>query len=238
MITGKTIGHGAATTPGGMKVGYRLIIPEKTPANLAIIATSSKQWQATVERFRRLADAGRIPIMVAKRATFVEEALAHSAETLRVGGCCVLVCQADDGRILGVTEYVLAPPIAYLNIQATDPEQLAGSPGVAQLRGIGTALVAAASRDFLSKRVETVYVHPLDDAAAAWWYRRGFKVCEPGTLCLRGRSMVENLKGSCELKPDCPDLADCLVCGTPAQTEAMRLPASRENPTTPSSAPR
>jgi len=227
MITGQVVGHGTAITAGGMRVGYRLIIPAKTPANMGVIATEAKRWRAAVERYQRLAIAGRLSGPVARRALFVEECLAHAGETLRTGKCCLIVAQDDTGRILGLTEYTVVGPIAYLNLQAIDPEQLPGSPGAGQLRGIGTGLLAAASRDFLARNVQTVYVHPLDAEATKWWTQRGLGVCEGGSLCIRGRVGIEALKGVCEVRPDCPDLADCLVCGTRDQTEAMRLPARR-----------
>lgn len=226
MLTGQVLGSGVARPAVGPGVTYRLIRPEKTVANLATIAQEARRWGATAARLLLTARQHQLSADVARRADFAEAVLATAGENLRVGACCLLVAQAEDGRILGVATYGLRPrQEGAINLVAIDPEHLAGSPGTQQLRGIGTAIVAAVSRDLLAQGVTTVYLHPLDDAAARFWRGRGFVACGAGRLCVRGRPGVETLRGSCELKPDCPDLQDCLICGRPEDVAAMRVRA-------------
>ena len=226
MMTGQVLGSGLARPAAGPGVTYRLIRPEKSVANLATIAQEARRWGATAARFQLTARQHQLSPDLGRRAEFAEAVLATAGENLRIGACCLLLAQADDGRILGVATYGLLPrQEGAINLVAIDPEHLAGSPGTAQLRGIGTAIVAAVSRELLSQGVTIVYLHPLDEAAARFWRGRGFVACGAGRLCIRGRAGVEGLRGSCELKPDCPDTGDCLVCGRPEDVAAMRVRA-------------
>jgi hypothetical protein len=99
-----------------------------------------------------------------------------------------------------------------IGLLAIEPASLAGTPGKCQLRGIGTAMVAAISRQALAHYTDTIVLHPLDSAAERFWRGRGFTGCSDG-LCVVGASKVEALINGCDVEPDCPDRGQCVVCG-------------------------
>lgn len=230
MLTGKLLGSGfARSTVGGKAapiVPYRLLIPDKGTANLQTLGAESARWKATAQRFRGLSQRGQLEQQVANRAQFTDEVLATVADNVRLGACCVLVAETGDGKIVGAMSYALIPPReGAINLLAIDPGELVGAPGSRGLRGIGTAMVAAVSRQFLAQGVETVYLHPFDSAAADFWGGRGFGVCGRGMLmCVRGKEGIGRLIDGCEALPDCET---CLVCGLARDVEAMRLPSAR-----------
>jgi N-acetylglutamate synthase-like GNAT family acetyltransferase len=219
-----------ATTTAGRRVLFRLVQPEKTPANLAELARESKRWKDTALRFRNLSVGGALPLDVAKRAQFTDEVLATAAENLRLGITNAVIAQAEDGRVLGAAIYGFLPDekAGTVTLVAIDPDHLAGSPGQEQLRGIGTAMVAAISREMLAKGVETVYLHPFDEAASTFWGHRGFASCGRGhLLCVRGRRAIERLIGACQMRPECPHCGDIVMCGQVEATIPARLPPAR-----------
>ena len=227
MISGTILGRGVAGTQGRVTVPYSLVKPDKSVPTLAAIAIESRRWRTTVERYRDLVRAGNLPASVAQRAQFTDEALATAAEMVRLGRRGVSMVQAEDGRVLGVSQYDVIGREGYLHLQATDPDHIPGSPGTGQIRGIGTALVSAVSREMLAAGADTLYVKPLDPQASEFWQARGFAYCGGQMLCVRGRAAIEALKGGCEARPDCPDQGDCLICGLPEDTQAMRVPVGK-----------
>lgn len=229
MISGLVVGHGIAWGEAAAGVTYQIIKPDHTAPNLATMAQEGLRWRGTVDRYREMVRRHELDPQVVKRAQFVEEVLAAAADRIRVGACCVLVAQTSPGRILGVVYYAyLSDKEAALNLQGVDPEHLPSAPGGGQLRGIGTALIAAASRDMLTRGVETVYLHPFDQQAAIFWSGRGFQVCGAGgRMCVRGRSAVEALLGTCDTMPDCPSEGECVICGLPEHTVHVRDPRLR-----------
>lgn len=229
-LTGSFVGSGIATTAAGAQVPYRLVIPAKTTENLATIGLETKRWRATMTHFQELASAGKLSADVARRARFAEEVLALVGSNIQAGIAHQLVAQAADGRILGTASYDHWPPSnGALNLEAIDPEHFVGSPGVSQLRGVGTAVVAGVAEDMLKHGVMTLYIHPLDDAARQFWMGRGFVVCGKGGLhCIQGRAGIEKLIQTCHTLPDCGGVGEtCLLCGTIKLTEAYRLPQLR-----------
>jgi len=224
MIAGQVVGQGVAATAAGARVPFVMVEPANTLANLGEIGRESQRWHKTALRY-----VGATSTDVAKRAQFADEVLALTGEQVRLGVSGFLIAQATDGRILGVTTYgSLNAREGTLNLVAIDPEHLAGSPGTAQLRGIGTSMVAAASQLMLARGVEVIYLHPFDQEAALFWSHRGFGYCGAGgLLCVRGRAAVEALRGRCELAPDCGDRNDCVVCGRLEDTARVRVPALR-----------
>jgi len=229
MIAGKVLGQGVARTASGAAIPFTMVEPERSIPNLGEIGRESRRWHGTALRFREMANKGQLPNDVAKRAEFADEVLAVVGEHLRLGVHGFVVAQGHDGRILGVTTYGSPRPReGSLNLVAIDPEQLAGTPGDQQLRGIGTSMVAAASQIMLARGDEAVYLHPFDQEAALFWSHRGFGYCGAGgLLCVRGRAAVEALKGRCELSPDCGDTGDCVTCGRLEDTARVRVPALR-----------
>lgn len=227
MITGTILGRGVAGTQGRVTVDYTLVQPAKSPETLAAMAIENRRWRTTADRYWELVKTGKLDSNVARRAQFGDEVLATLGENVRQNQPGVIMAQASDGRLLGASQYLIKDRSAYLNLQATDPEHIPGSPGLGQLRGIGTALLSGVVQQVRGK-VDELYVKPLDPTAALFWSRRGFQVCgRAGLLCVRGPAAIAALKGGCERLPDCPDNGECLVCGLPADTEAMRLPVRR-----------
>ena len=224
MISGTILGQGVAGTQGRVTVPYWLIRPDKSPASLAIMALEARRWRTTSERYWEMAGAGKLDPNAARRAQFADEVMATAAEAVRQGRGGVLLAQAQDGRILGISQYLVKDRTAYLLLQTTDPEHQPGSPGAGQLRGIGTALLSGVVQS-VAPQVDTLYLKPLDQQAAMFWSRRGFQPCEPGSLCVRGQTALAALRVGCQVKPDCPEDGECLVCGLPADTVAMRVPA-------------
>lgn len=221
-LTGTQVGTGVAHSP----VPFIIIEPDRSPANVAAIAAEVQRWKATAEQYRQLSLAGTLDPQVAKRAQFCEEVLFSVAETnIRLGACCCLVAQSAEGTILGVLTYgFLGQNEGAINLTAVDPEYLNGAPARRQLRSIGTSLVAAVSRRFLSRGIEAVYLHAFDAEAARWWGNRGFGPCgRGGLLCLRGTAAIEALKGHCEVSED----GGSVICGHPRQTESVRIPSLR-----------
>lgn len=228
MITGKVFGRGTATTQTPVRVDYIMVKPDKSSGNLAIVGTESRRWTTTAERFWRLVADLKIQSPVASRATFCEEVLAAAGEELRTGANPVMVVQATDGRILGVTEYFAFGDAGYIHLQAVDPDHIPGSPGNGQLRGIGSSLIAAVGHDLIDMGVTKVYVRPLDDEAARFWRNRGFQQRGIGPqLVVEGRSALQNLTRYCEVVADRPEDGEILVCGVRSDTAAVRLPARR-----------
>ena len=120
-------------------------------------------------------------------------------------------------KLLGVATYVLGSVngrmTLFINDVAVSPDNLDGSPGKGQLRGIGTALVAAVSRDALQAGATRAVLHALDRAALAFWVGRGFKITGPReTLTLESREEIDALIGRCEVDPD--GAGHTVLCGT------------------------
>lgn len=227
LITGQVIGRGQAARASGLAIPYQLVVPAKTLENLATIAAEAKRWYVTVQQFDQLSTQGHLPREVYKRAKFAEEVMAVVGDNLRIGVCCTVVCQALSGEIIGLAVYGwISAAEAALNLQVIEPKHLAGSPGLDQARGIGTALVAAISRQVLTRNGTSIYLHPLDSKAAEFWYHRGFRMCGAGGLmCVRGTPAVQQLLGSCTLTPDCPDQGQCVECGIATATARFAVPA-------------
>lgn len=213
MLTGVTLGHGVARSPVGLIVPFSLIKPTKTIPNLVTLAAENKRWRDTVKGFKGKSRA------VLTRAKFADDVLAAAIENVRLGAGDVIVAQAAGGaqEILGIATYIVEPSRreGYIGLVATAPEFVPGAQDPAkQIRGIGTSIVAAVSRDMLGRGVDSVFLHPKDVAASRFWAGRGFQVCGLGNLlCVRGRAAIDRLRGTCEVTPECPDQGDCLSCG-------------------------
>ena len=226
MLTGRILGYGVAVRPVGPPVVYTMIGPEKNLLNLETMGKEASRWKATAAQYRRDTTIGAD---TARRASFADDAFATLAENLRVGLTDMVVAQGSDGQIIGLMNYGYPEPnTAMIYLLVVDPVNLSGTPGRGQLRGIGTGLVATASRIFLEHGSGQVNIHPLDDGAAAFWKGRGFQQCGVGNnLCIRGRQAIEALIGDCTTRPDKPDGGEVVICGLPQRVEAMRVPAAR-----------
>jgi len=226
IITGKLIGYGRAKAAYGNGVHYQIVLPDKTLDNLKAIALEGQRWLVTAERLRNLANEGHLDVAIARRATFTEEVLASIGEYLRIGAFFNALAVDDYGRIIGASSYgIMFPGEAALNLQAIDPANLAGAPGSQQLRGIGTAMVAAISRQLLHDNIESVILHPFDQQAAIFWYKRGFVPAGKGGLMrLSGRKGIEKLIDGCIAVPDEPGKGDIVICGEERTTAPVRLP--------------
>jgi hypothetical protein len=216
-LTGRVVARGEAASPRGLILHYEIISPENTVGNLAIMAAESKRWQGTLRDYETQRDRGLMAPDVVRRARFADQVLASASEYVRLAVCCVLVAQGPNDRILGATTYaVFGTNEGAISLQAIDARHLAGSPGEGQLRGIGTALTAAVSRQMLSRGVQTLYLHPLDPAAAVFWIRRGFMPCGVGgRMCVRGSDAIGRLIEGCTATPDAPDRGEVIMCGVP-----------------------
>ncbi|MDP2663355.1 MAG: GNAT family N-acetyltransferase [Dehalococcoidia bacterium] len=231
MLTGKIVGMGVAQRPSGQGTDYQLIIPVKSTENLATIASEAKRWWTTVQEYDQLSGQGTLPREVYKRAKFAEEAMAVTGDNLRLGVCCLIVCQSLDGHILGVATWGwMNPQEGAINLQAIDPRHMAGTPGHDQYRGVGTALLAAVSRQILAAGGTALFLHPLDNKAAEFWHHRGFGACGGGGLmCIRGRSGIDTLIDGCKIRPDRPDGGEVIECGAPGATTRYRMPATAKH---------
>jgi hypothetical protein len=229
MIAGQVIGQGVATTAAGVRVPFVMVRVEPTTANMTELARESRRWQTTALEYRQMASSGRLSGEVAHRASFADEVLAAvGINTLRKI-CCNLVAQATDGRILGAAHYrYQSTTEGYIDLVAVAPEHLPGAPTTGQLRGVGTAMVAAIGHEYVGRGVRVIYLNPLDQEAFRFWTGRGFHVCAPPgwRLCVRDAE-IGQLIGSCQLQPDCGDTGDCVVCGRLEDTASLRVPVLR-----------
>ena len=227
MLTGKLMGHGVATNQRGDQVPYQLIEPARTRENFTEMAREMKRWSriASLLRGYKPPFLGMDPIQT--RASFGEDTIALTAEDVRLGQCCVLMAQAQDGRILGTVEYVVRPDQAGIELLAVDPLNLPGVSGDKGLRGIGTGILAAISRRMLAAGSPRVTLIPFDREAKVFWRHRGFHDCNPPVLCVDGHAEIERLIGSCEVAGDCPDKDECVVCGLETRAMMMRTPEVR-----------
>jgi len=216
MITGKIVGSGMAVSEDKvLHVSYIIIRAIKSPAALAEMRAGALRWKTKGQEFWSLVYQGKLQPQVAKRADFTEEVLRSCADALERGEGLVIVIQSKEGVILGCSQYnKTTEKQGFINLQAVSPDNLAGSPGKSQLRGTGTALVAAISQDFLARNFNEIWVKPFDEQAAIFWARRGFGVCGPGgLLCVRGRDKIMALRGTCVSVPDSPINGEYIVCG-------------------------
>lgn len=226
LLVGKVIGRGVAGTASGSMIPYRLVVPDKRADNLDWLAKESQRWRVTEKRFKELVCMGQLSPDVVRRAGFAQEVMTVVANNIRVGVCCYIIVQGYDERVLGLVTYAfILSTEGVLNLQAIDPEQMAGTPGIQQLRGIGTAMLAAVANEFLKTGRTTLFLHALDEQAAIFWSRRGFVMCGAGGLmCVRTRQAIEKMRAVCESIPDRPDQAESLLCGFPRETERLPIP--------------
>jgi hypothetical protein len=218
MIPGRVMGSGTATSADRSRVvPFAIVKAERSVGTLMAMGIEARRWRQVADHFWKLAAEGKVNPQVARRAEFTEDVLGSVAEDLRRDGLGAMVVQARDGTILGAAQYgFMSPNEGMINMQAVAPENLPGSPGTEQLRGVGTALVAAVSRDLLERGAQSIWVKPLDQEAAVFWSRRGFSACgRGGLLCVRGRSAIEGLLGTCEVRPDSPADGEYIVCVPP-----------------------
>ena len=216
MITGSLVGHGVAISEDkALRVPYLIIRAAKSPAAIAEMRAGAVRWKAKENEFWALVFQNKLHVQVAKRAEFTEEVLRSCADALERGEGWVVVIRAWDGAILGCSQYnVTGEKKGMINLQAISPDNLVGSPGKAQLRGIGTALLAAISQDFLARNWDEMWVKPFDEQAAVFWAKRGFGVCGAGgLLCVRGRDRIYALRGICQTWPESPINGEYIVCG-------------------------
>lgn len=216
MITGSLVGHGVAISEDkALRVPYLIIRATKSPASLAEMRAQATRWKAKENEFWALVSQNKLHVQVAKRAKFTEEVLSDCAGALERGEGWIMVIRSKDGAILGCSQYnIVGPQKGFLNLQAISPDNLVGSPGKMQLRGIGTALLAAISQDFLARNWNEMWVKPFDEQAAVFWSRRGFGVCGAGgLLCVRGKERIYALRGTCQTWPESPIDGEYIVCG-------------------------
>jgi len=208
---------------------YDMLAPDKNTSNLALLGRETKRWKDTSDMFLQLSIKHRLAPDVAVRAYFAEETISTVAENIRLGVCCNIVAIALNTEVLGVLVHSdLGNNQAAITLLAIDPLHMAGSPGNGQLRGVGTGLVAAASRQLLARGVTGVLIHPFDKAAASFWKGRGFIPCNDDTrLCITGRPAVERLIDGCTVRPE--GGCDTVICGTPAFTIGARRPTHAFN---------
>lgn len=221
-LQGRLLATGIARRLAGFPVIYELIIPATTSSNLQILNVEASRWANTLTNFEVL----RLDPSLIKRARFGGEVFETIKEWVKIGACCVLIAQADSGEIIGLATYGIAHQVGYLHLQVIDPSHLAGSPGVSQLRGIGTAMVAAISSEMLKNAVTSVYLHPLDSAAERFWGSRGFTPCGGGgRMCVSTVAQIKSLVTVCIARPDDACRGDLICLGEPSQIRAYRIPS-------------
>jgi Acetyltransferase (GNAT) family len=217
MMDGQTFARGLAYGDDCPPIPYSIVLPERTPANLALLDREIARWQGIAGRHGEYARKRQVTVDVARRAEFAVATLSTIRMNLEIGVCCELLAVDPDERVLGALTYILVPPAGgVIPLLAIDPSNLAGSPTTVQYRGVGTALVAAASRRFLAAGVDQVVLHPLDDEARRFWLARGFQVCGRGSiLCVRGAAAIEAMIDGCLTLPESALAGDLILCGLP-----------------------
>ena len=212
-LTGTVLGHGIAQSPS-RSVFYTIVEPDRNLQNLTILGREGARWHSVAVGYAKQMPQ-TLPFVVAQRANFADQVFGLAAENTRVNvQPPILVSQAEEGRVLGVMIYGMKEEKGYIGNLAIDPSNLTGSLGNEQLRGVGTGLVAAASRKLLQQGVIEITLHPFDDTAREFWAKRGLVKCGGGTLCARSRQAMESLIGSCVALPDIPG-RDFIFCGIP-----------------------
>ena len=218
MITGTVLGKGFAAQDNCDPLPYKLVTPDGSLANRDILARALAKWTATTVDF--LASWPAVKPDLIERARFGSDVLSIVRTNLELGVESNLLAVDADDDVLGAMVYSIVPPrgtdvglTGSINVVAIDPRFMPNSPFKPQLRGIGTAMVAAAAQRMIRAGVQTVYLHALDSSAEAFWRGKGFADCGGGgLLCIRGQAAIKELVDVCMLRPD-DGGEDCLLCG-------------------------
>lgn len=223
-MKGLVLGTGVTQNADCPGIPYTLVVPDRTTANLALFARTLNRWTHRQIDFYDMWERHELTEDVVDRAQFTLGVLDTLMTNLAVGVCCAVVAVDPDDDILGALDYMLlpdtktpgAPMMGLINLLAVDPANIPGSPVVVQMRGVGTALVAAVATRFLKAKVSSVELHPLDADAERFWRARGFMTCRPGGfLCVRGDVQLRAMIAACDQKPDNACDGDCIHCGIP-----------------------
>lgn len=235
VLEGRVLGHGLAGDARGRSVAYRVRDLSRGANNGVTLARTGKQWHRERTILYGMHERGSIPWVVYYRAEFAEDVLLTVAMNIDQGVCCNLAAQATDCSVLGVMTYhQLTHPVGAwsVGLLAIEPFNQAGTPGKNQLRGVGTGMVAALARAIIGRGGTSLTLSPLDDAAEAFWKRRGFHSCNGTKLCLSSPDEIRRLVQVCDELPDCPADGDCVSCGVrkvrPAMGPPLDWPERRE----------
>lgn len=219
MWQGKVYGSGLATQTDCPPIAYRILQPDRTVENLHLFDQEVDRWAATHELYADLNREGTVTIDLVQRAEFGVDVLGILRSNLDLGVCCSLLAAAPDAKLLGAIGFFFTrPEEGVVALLAVDPRNMPGSPYNTQLRGVGTALVAATAQRMLATGVNVIYLHPLDSEALRFWTARGFQSCGAGSLlCVRGQEAMLSLIDGCLAQPERPADGAYLVCGLPRQ---------------------
>lgn len=218
-ITGKYMGGGFASVPGGMTLPFRMTIASDSPSTRAAFASEEIVWRSAHMEFRARVMAHTLDFAVQQRALFATQVIGLARYFIEHSICCIGVVQAYDGRILGVVNYgYLGGDRLSINLQAIDPQHLPGSPNLYPLRGIGTALLAMVAEEAVRSKVTEIILHPLDSEAARFWEAKGFVTCGTGGLhCVRGTQAILALRTQCKALPLNTTGDEWLLCSPPVR---------------------
>jgi len=225
MFAGRPYGKGLAAQRDCPDIPYSLVEPSNLSTNLSLLGREIARWNDTFQEFQALASAGRLTADVVQRAEFGVDVLGIVQNNLQLGVCCLLLAVGPDDQVLGAMAYLIVPPTLLngemqgtIALLAVDPRNMPGSPHATQLRGVGTALVAAASQRMIAVGADVVYLHPLDAEARRFWVARGFRRCGGGgLLCVRGVDAIAALIDGCLQSPEVPADGEFLLCGLPGR---------------------
>jgi hypothetical protein len=232
-VKGQLLGRGVADNADCPGIPYELVMPDRSVENVVTLTRNLNQWRQREQQFYDLRNRGETTDDVVKRAHFAVNVMETVKMNVEMGICCEVVAIDPDGDILGTLIYMIHgpgtmkvgplmmsgtyqtnfAPVAFINLLAIDPVNVPGSPFTVQLRGVGTALVAAAAQRVLKQGIEYIYLHPLDDAAQAFWVRRGFRLVSGSLYVVDGVLSIKKLIDACKTDPEnCVD-GDFLFCG-------------------------
>ena len=226
-ISGTVVGRGLASATGSTcaPLPYTIVRPANTTANLALIRSTIARWQADVTTYEGLMFRGLVTNDVPARAEFAVDVLKDVEQGLTLGVCCHLIAATIDNFVLGVMSYTPIPPNeATINLLAVDPRNVPGAPLSPKYRGVGTAMVAALATLLVQNGYTTIFLHPLDSAAEAFWRGRGFDTCgRGGLLCVRGKDRISSLVDGCLTREDNPGDGHIVLCGLPKRVRDKLL---------------
>jgi hypothetical protein len=156
----------------------RVIRPEATTANIRALRDAWQLWLSQAQALEALGDGFAT---AAFHAAFAGEvawlAATHLREWSRDPAHYILVVGVDPGgEVLGInTAYWVEDEQSwYMAVGATRPIDQPGYPSSDQVRGIGLEIVGAMVAVMNETVCAPVTLEPLDDAARAFWSRRGF----------------------------------------------------------------
>lgn len=178
MISGRELRRRTLTAPSGRSLVLRVVRPEPTVQNVALLRRTSNEWKAIYKALPKAERNRTTPH--AYRTLFASDVAYIAARELTNPAYRVLVGEdALSGQVLGITAVVRSPQGWSYAFQTTRPQDQPGHPGGDQFRGIGAELTGATLQLMNEEACGDVVLHCLDHQACLHWRNVGFQGPDP-----------------------------------------------------------